>query len=205
MEKNVISVSASAKAKLPPDTVEIRLTANGEAKKYAEAVESADAVADAAVATLKKADFADVRADSVRVSTVRNEKKIIGYRASREFYVEFPYDKKRMSDALDALAEVVCAWSVGFKLKDRSKSDELVAAAVETAKKNAEIIAKAAGVKLGRLADAQYATYGGEGGVHLAKFRAYNAAVDCAGAADDVSPEDVEISESVTCSWEIGG
>ena len=71
MEKNVISVSASAKAKLPPDTVEIRLTAKGEAKKYAEAVECADAVADVAVATFKKAGFDNVRSDTPSGTTKR--------------------------------------------------------------------------------------------------------------------------------------
>ena len=104
MEKNVISVSASAKAKLPPDTVEIRLTAKGEAKKYAEAVECADAVADVAVATFKKAGFDNVRSDSARVYAVRNDKKTVGYRASREFFVEFAFEKERMSAALEALA-----------------------------------------------------------------------------------------------------
>lgn len=204
MEKNVISVSATVKAKLPPDTVEIRLTAKGEAKKYVEAVESADAVADAAVAKLKRAGFDDVRSDSARVSTVRNDKKITGYRASREFYVEFPYDKKRMSDALDALGDVACVWTVGFKLKDRSRSGELIDSAVKTARKNAEIIATAAGVKLGKLADAQYSSHGG-GAMYMAMARMCESDDCINGAADDVSPEDVEISESVNCSWEIGG
>lgn len=204
MEKNVISVSASAKAKLPPDTVEIRLTAKGEAKKYAEAVECADAVADAAVATFKKAGFDNVRSDSARVYAVRNDKKTVGYRASREFFVEFAFEMERMSAALEALGGVACEWNIAFKLKDRSKSDELVAGAVKTARRNAEIIAKAAGVKLGKLANAQYSSYGSEP-VHMAKLRTFAAADTYAGAADDVAPEDVEISESVTCSWEIDG
>ena len=162
MEKNVISVSASAKAKLPPDTVEIRLTAKGEAKKYAEAVECADAVADVAVATFKKAGFDNVRSDSARVYAVRNDKKTVGYRASREFFVEFAFEKERMSAALEALGGVACEWN------------------------------------------AQYSSYGSEP-VHMAKLRTFAAADTYAGAADDVAPEDVEISESVTCSWEIDG
>ena len=109
-----------------------------------------------------------------------------------------------MSAALEALGGVACEWNIAFKLKDRSKSDELVAGAVKTARRNAEIIAKAAGVKLGKLANAQYSSYGSEP-VHMAKLRTFAAADTYAGAADDVAPEDVEISESVTCSWEIDG
>ncbi len=193
-EQRLITVTGSASEKKPADYVEISVSAIGEADGYAKAVSTADALSDGAVSALKAAGIDNVRAAGVNVSIVRDGKKVTGYRASRRFAVEFDYDKTVLAKALDTLAKSKCEWHVSFALHGADMKETLIARAVEEAKQSAEAIANAAGVQLGALVKAEYASSGG--GRMLMRMAAY-------GAANDAEPEELTLSETVTCSWEI--
>ena len=195
-EQKLITVTGTASEKLPANRVEIAVSAVGEADGYAKAVATADALSDGAVSELKAAGIANVRAAGVNVSIMRDGKKITGYRAARKFTVEFEYDKDTLVKALDVLGKSKCEWRVSFSLKNTDMKQKLIARAVTEAKQAAEAIAKAAGVKLGSLAKAEYAS-GGGGHVLM------RAAVYSANASNDAEPEEITLSETVTCAWEI--
>lgn len=196
MENKVIRVSSTVSEKVAVDYVTVTLSAVGEAKKYCEAVDKADAAADGAVKTLNKAGI-EVRAQGVSVSTVRDGKRVVGYRATRKYSAGLEFDKVTLGYALDALAATDCEWSISFSVKNKAEaSKRLVQRAVETSRERAETIAEAAGVKLGKLSSVEYGANDFDGGV--AVMRTY-----AAGGAPNVDPEDITLSETVTCSWEI--
>ncbi len=119
MAEKTITVTKTATEKVAADWVVVSVSAVGESKKYAEAADKADSVADAAVAALKAVGGADVRAHGINVGAIRDGKKTVGYRAVRTFSVEFDYDKKTLAAVLDALAESSCEFGVSFSLKDK--------------------------------------------------------------------------------------
>lgn len=201
MESKVIKITKTVSKKIPADTVSITLRASGEAKTTREASIKADAVADSVTGMLKAAGFDGVRAGRITVNAKRAERKVVGFTAVRTFTVEFGYDGAKLGKAMETLADCACEYSLSFELRDRSAADELVAQAVRGARADAENIAKAAGVKLGALAVAEYCSQDGDGAVPaLLCARSMDG---YAGAANTTQPEDISLSETVVCSWEI--
>ena len=199
MEEKLITVTKTVSDKLPPDTVDISITAVGTAKKYADAVAGAESKSAATVAALKAAGFSEVRLLGVNVSTQRDGGKTVGYRAARALELHFAFDGKLLGEALDALGKSDCEWRVAFSLKDRSKRSELIARAVKSAQAEAGIIAEAAGVKLGGLYKSEYASSDGES----ARPVFMKAAVYSAGDNGSVEPETITLTETVTCGFAI--
>ncbi len=199
MENKGITVTKTVSEKIAADYVKISFSAVGEAKKYGEAVDRADAIADKAVGALKNAGVGNVRMLGVNVSAVRDGKKIVAYRAVRNLSAGLDFDKTTLGSALDALSDSEGEWRISFALKDRSAaSKSLVARAVKSARERAEAIAAAAGVKLGKLDSVENSSSDFDGGspVMLRMARA-----DC--VPNSVDPEDITLSETVTCSWTI--
>ncbi|MCH5160809.1 MAG: SIMPL domain-containing protein [Clostridiales bacterium] len=190
-EQRLITVTGTATEKLPANFVVISVSAVGESGVYEQAVTAAEQLSDGAVAELKSAGV-DVRAAGVSVNVVSEDKKIVGYRAVKKFSAEFIYDKAVLSKALDALSKSKCEWRVSFSLKNADMQEKLITRAVKEAKASAQTIAAAAGVKLGALVKADYASSGG----HMPMRMSLS-------AANVTEPEEITLSETVTCSWEI--
>ncbi len=200
MNEKFITVTKTVSEKFPADTVNISVTAAQFAKKYADAVGEADRAADRTVAALKNAGFTDIRSLGINVSAVRDDGKTTGYRAMRTFALNFPFDKTRLGAAIDALSDGACEWRISFSLGDKSAAETLLARAVERARAEAGVIAKAAGVKLGAMVKADYSSSDGD----IARpmmLRANFAMAD--GAANAAEPELITLSETVTVSFEI--
>ena len=193
--ENIITVSKTVSDKTDADTVEIKLTALGENKKYAAAVSTADEKADKVVALLKNSGFTpELR--GITVSDIRDDKRIVAFRAARVFSVRFDADAETIGRALDVLDGSDCEWHISFSLKnDNPIYDRLLACAVKSAKDSAEVIASASGVKLGRLRSVNYES--GERGYPVAMF------ARAASGMNGADAERITVSQSVTCSWEI--
>lgn len=198
MQEKFITVTKTITEKLPPDTVDISITATCAAKKYADAVNGAEEKAAAATAALKGAGFDGLRALGINVSTQRDDGKTVGYRAARALNVSFAFDGARLGAAIEALGKSGCEWRLSFSLSDKSKRGEMIARAVESAKADAQIIAKVAGVKLVGLVKAEYGS-SDDGGARPMLMRATYSA-DGAGS---VEPETITLNETVTCTWAI--
>lgn len=201
MENNVITVTETANKKVPADTAVVTVTVIGEAKTSRDASEKAARTADGIVAALKVAGLKDIRAEGVNVSARREDKKITGYRAVRNYVSEFGFDTELLGKTMEALADAPCEWRVSFKLKDKKAAEGLIEQAVKSARAHAETIAKAAGVKLGAIKKAEYSANSGD---YSARPMLMRASFDgCNGAADGVEPEMLSLSETVVCSFEI--
>lgn len=196
MEK-IITVTKTVSDKLPPDTAVFSLTTAVTAKKYGDAVRESETRASQLVATLAAAGFDGLRAHGINVSPMRENGKQTGYRAVRSFSLKFAYDGARIAAATEALTSVDCEWRLSFALENPDCKTELINRAVKESKAEAEIIAAAAGEKLGGLCEAEYGS--SDCGCSPVMLRA----AYCADGANNVEPESITLTETVSCGWEI--
>ena len=194
MEERLITVTETASEKFPADYVNITVTACAESKLYGDASDKAEEKALVAVKAVKAAGI-DVRASGINVGTLRDGKKITGYRATRSYTADFDYDSAVLSKCLEAVSSSECEFKVSFSLKDKSAAKKVTERAVVAARDSAQTIASAAGVKLGKLVKVDYASQYGGGRVMYMRASLDNSASS--------EPEDISLSETVTCSFEI--
>ncbi len=196
MQDKVITVSYQEETVVFADTIAIRFSAAGEAKKYAAAVQQATAKTNDALSALAAVGITRVTLVGSSVSATHNGEGLSGYRAVTEYEVKHEYDNDFIEKVTEALESGECEWRIQYSLKNDDYRNGLLEAAVENARKKAKAIARAAGVKLGKLCRADYSSGGMQPRVMMMRASAMN------GAAE-VEPAKITLSESVTCSWEI--
>lgn len=186
-----IKVTQNASGKYTPDTLKITLQPKAESKTYTEAVEELKEK----TAELNKKFSGELAGKGAMVSSVmRNNKKL--FCAHTELTIALPLTDVRAGDMLSAAEQSGVEWISEFTLKDDSYRSELVSRAVTEARASAEVIANAAGVRLGALVSVEYAA------PYSANHRLMRAA--CMDLnADSVEPEQINAVETVTCEWEI--
>ncbi len=194
MERKFITVTKTVTEQVAANRVRITLTAYGEAKKYAAAVESASEAASAATQAFSGMDGVSLKSRGINVTTLRDDKKTVGYRAAHVFAAEFDFSPELFGKATEALSALNVEWRVSFTFKDNGEGKALLKRAVEEAKTDAQNIAAAAGVKFGALIKAEYAATEGARPMML-RAAAYS--------DNAVEPEEITLSETVVCSWEI--
>ena len=195
MEQKCITVTKTVGAQYSANKVNITATVIGEAKRSSAAIELADGKAMALVEAFKPlGDAVKLCAGGINVGATYADRKVVGYRATRTFSASFAYDKETTVKALDALSELSIDWRIAFSFDDDgSARTQLLRRAVTDAKADVLEIAAAAGVKLGGLAKVEYApSYDRPVLLRAASFGENSAA-----------PEQISLSETVVCAWEI--
>lgn len=192
MENKLITVTKTATEQVDANAVRISVTANGEGKRYANALENADAVVCEFSAAMSKVSGIKVTSGGTTVSRMRDGNRTSGYRAAQKLYCEFSYDADLLKNVLDALGECPAEWNVSFIYNDDGLRDKLLTAAVQSASADARLIAAAAGVKIGGLCKVDYSS---DAGRPMLMRAAYGANLP--------EPEQITLSETVTCSFEI--
>lgn len=186
MKDRLITVTATATEKVASDRAKITLLAEA-CGEYGQAAKSALALARGAEEKLCAAG-AEVRIGGIRVSEQRDkEGKLCGYRVCHSVNVSIGLADGALGDALEYLAECGMVWQLSFG-SDDTHGEELIARAVKNARAKAEVLAAAAGVRLGKLVHIDYAESGG--GIMYAR-----AAVQ--------TPEEITLSETVVCGYAI--
>ena len=191
--ENVITVTKTAEKKVAANYAHISVTVYGEAKKYSAAIDAAEVNCNAFTRAFSAVDGVVLSRGAMNVTSVRDEKKIVGYRAAQCFSAEFNLDNAILKKAMDALGELAVEWNISFSFKDSGERAELIKLAVQGAKSDAGVIAAAAGVKIGELAHVEYSS------ASMARPMLMRAA-KCGG---DVAPEQITLDETVVCSWKI--
>ena len=190
MEK-LITVTKTATTTVAANLVRLKITVRGEGKSSGDAIEKCDTLGCSVVDALY--DMIPVGGGSMNVAATRTDKKVTGYRAVRTLSAQFDYNGDLLASALDAISAFDVEWSVSFAASDAAARKELVISAVKAAREDAQAIADAAGVKLAALVKAEYSSDCGIAPVMLRAARIGN----------DLDPEDIALSETVTCSWEV--
>ncbi len=139
-----------------------------------------------------------------------NSKRIFdGYVVSHELKLFFDFDTDQLSKVLKAISTCPAdpTMHVKFTLKDTTAvNEEMLRSATENAKRKAQVLCDAAGVKLGELVDINYSwgeidfysptsMYNDE--YELKRFALMSAPVV------DFTPDDIDVSDSATFVWEI--
>ncbi len=216
--ERIIRVTGTGLLKLRPDLCRITLNLGGTEADYSAALERASgdsaALGEAVTALgfrredLKTLDFAvDAEYESVQDEHGRWKQEFKGYRFRQSLKLEFPVDNVLLGRTLAALAAapVDPEFHLSYGLLDpETAKASLIEAAVKDARRKAEILAGAAGVKLGALLRMDYS---------LAEPRLETAPMAKAmlarsnGAADsfamDIHPEDIRAEDTVTLVWEL--
>ena len=217
-EQRRIRVTGTGLLKLKPDLCRIGLTLNGTEPTYADALNRAsrdsaalgEAISSLGFARedLKTLDFSvDAEYESVQDDKGRWRQEFKGYRFTQALKLEFPVDNALLGRALGALAAapVDPEFHLSYALRDpESAKAALLEAAVTDARRKADILASAAGVKLGKLLQVDYSM--AEPALEtprMAKAMLSRNGMESASFDMDLQPDDIRAQDTVTLLWEM--
>ena len=210
--ENTIKVTGRSKVSAAPDTTRIVFDLNGWKEAYDETLALFNGQFASLQKKLKSCGFTKEDLKTTHYSlSVKNENyrdkdgnyrtKQVGYEFYHTLKIEFSSDGKRLNRILTALSKDGAApdFRIEYTVSDpESVKKKLIAAAVKDAKEKAEVLAEAAGQKLGGVISINYA-YGEDD----MTVRPMERAKLCAnGACDTMSvnftPEDIVIEDTVS-------
>lgn len=207
MAERTIHVTGKGMLRLAPDLIGLTLAASASDADYAQAVQTAEQSAACIAQTIAKTIGPDhIRSAGVRVepryeSVTENgvqTRRRTGYTATHRLKAEFSADPALFADVLKALSDSGASpeLSVEYTLAHAEKARRRAAAlAVRDAKKRAEALAAAAGVKLGSVRTVESGAYGAFPAVRAMAMRAND--------LSELAPEEIEIAEEVTVVFDI--
>ncbi len=213
-----ITVKGVGKASVKPDLVVLSLSletidqvyeiAMNKASEKIEELNKSLAVVGFEKESVKTTDFS-VRTDyeSKRDRNGNYFREFIGYIVRHRLKLTFGFDTNVLAQALGAIGSCVAQpeISIGFTVKDASAvNEELLASAAENAKRKAEVLSAASGVKLGELMSIDY----NWNELDIYSHTKYDIEDDCkcltaAPTSIDIEPDDIDVSDSVTFVWQI--
>ncbi len=222
---NTITIKGVAKATVKPDWVVMSLSVEGAAKMYCEAVDLADDKISKLTHNLELIGLDKKSIKTTRYNVVpqynfindkkgRVKKEFKGYLCSHKVDIEFDFASEMVGKVLGAV-EISFAnpqLDIAFTLKDKEAvSDMLLMEATKNAKRKAEIVCKAADVKLGKLVNVSY----NWNEINVFTRPAFNQGdtfgniyepseiKDIMAPKTDIQPDDISVSDFATFVWEI--
>jgi uncharacterized protein YggE len=214
-----IRTTGSGLIRLQPDTTCITMTLTGLAPDYGEALRRSSADTETLRGVLTGFGFArtDLKTLGFHVSTEYESyqdenntyrERFAGYRFRHVLKVEFDSDNDRLGKVLYALANgsVSPELRISFTVRDQEAAKKtLLAKAVADAREKAELLALAGGVALRDIQTIDYSW----GAISFESAPLFDGVMAksrmAAGASYDlaVEPDEIEVSDTVTVTWEI--
>lgn len=210
-----IKVKGMARAKFPPDSITVALTLEAADRDYQKTLDiaaeklvklqKAAAAAGFEKKELKTSSFnVTDEYEYVQTGTNGNKREFVGYKCRHGLRLEFGMDMERLGKTLAALSECEAdsEFHITFGVKDiDSLKNQLLAQAVRDAAEKAEILAKAAGVKLKEIT----AISCGDFNDNIVSPTTFNQPVAAAlrSVPLDMTAEDVDADVEVCVEWEI--
>lgn len=189
-----IQVTQSASEQLAPDSTVIEIRLHSENESYAAAAKQLHKTTAETLDRLCACGLGDeVKRQSESVSSVQYNGKT-KFEGNGSLRITLAVSDARIEKCIEALEQSGAPWRQSFVLTDTSYRNGLIAKAVQAAHDAAQTIAAAANVHLGTLANVEYAaSFGGGARMLCAMGR----------SGDNATPDTIEVTEAVTCSWEI--
>lgn len=215
MQRTIV-VKGTGKVSLKPDRIELDLRMRAFDKEYRASMEKGALFLSDLRDKLKEAGFDtdDLKTTNFNVERYSEydnktrEYRFVGYYTNHSLRLGFDFDTGLLSRALDAVSNSVSdpETDIRFTVKDKeSPKEELLRSAAADARKKAEILAEASGVKLGKLININYDW--GELNIYsrtVYEDRAFDGEPRLAkSVAMDVVPDDIDLSDTVSFMWEI--
>lgn len=213
-----IRVTGKGQLKVHPDMTRITISLEGLHKEYEKTLKCSSEDTEELKSLLVPFGFerADLKTLSFNVEPEHEEYKekeaykyrLIGYKYRHVMKVEFESDNKRLGKILYALANCPLhpEFRLSYTVKDpEAVKNELLGKAVQDAVAKAEVLAGAAGLKLGDIQNVDYSW----GEIDF-EYRPMKCLIAEPGMAEggryamDIEPDDIEVQDTVTVVWEIG-
>lgn len=151
----------------------------------------------------------DTEYDSYKDKQGNYQRVFSGFKCRHQLKLSFDFDMTRLSQALAAIAKCLAQpeLSIAFTVKDATAVNEaLLREATVNAKRKAELLCEASGVKLGQLLTIDY----NWGELNIYSDTRYDMAEDCMidaapmmAKSIDIEPDDIDVSDTATFVWEI--
>ena len=218
--RKTVRVTGRAQVRLTPDRMRVTATLSGVFPAYADALERSAADTEILRTALAgsgfvKEDLKTVRFDIEPEYEGYNEdgvyrQRLTGYRYTHAVKLEFDFDNARLGEILYVLSvsPLQPEFAVAYTVKDpEAAKNALLTKAVADAKAKAEVLAAAAGVKLGDIISVNYAF--ADSDFEVRPMNRMMAADECAvptaakGIDIGITPDDVTVSDAVTVIWAI--
>lgn len=209
MNKRTITVRGSARVSAAPDWVVISFTINSDHYDYGKcmeqmAVQTESLQKDLAAVGLERDSLKTVHFDiDTHFEKVNDRYVFRGYKAVHRLKVEFVFKKDFLNKVLRALSRTQsqASFSVSFEIKDPEPlRHKAIAEAVKNAKIKAQVLAEAAGVMVGELVHIDYSW----SEIRFQSSLKYEMVTESMPSPGyDFTPQDVNVSESVTVIWAI--
>ena len=218
--RKTVRVTGRAQVKLTPDRMRVTVTLSGAFPAYAEALERSAADTEVLRTALAGPGFAKEDLKTVRFDIEPEyegyqeegvyRQRLKGFRYTHALKLEFDADHVLLGRILSALAAgpLQPEFAVSCTVKDpEAAKNALLAKAVSDAKTKAEVLAAAAGVKLGDIICVNYSFAGADFEVGLMNRAMGSESLPVPMAAKSIdigiTPDDVTVSDSVTVVWAI--
>lgn len=217
MEK-IIRVTGEGEKGVKPDTIEVALNLNGLNKDYSKSLSLVDEKVIALKDALKSIGIKDVKTQNFsvrqkvkRIYTRDNNYKdeFEGFETNHNLKVSFDYDTKKLGEVVNSISATIVEprLNISFVAKNvEGVKVELLKDAVEKAKVDAQVLADAAGVKLGSIVTINHSfsevryDYP-QNSEFMAKACRYGSSVGS--SLDSIEVENIKLSANVTIEWEI--
>ena len=218
-----IRVKGTDSISVRPDTIELRIMAEGVYSDYALAVKkSAEATellrnyieqSGLDPKDLKTVHFnIDTEYESYRDENDNWKKRFVGYQFDHRMYIRFPNDNAMLGKVLYQLSKcpVEVEFSINYTVNDKAAvKNELLAKAVDDSKTKAEVLARVAGVQLCEIKSIDYSW--GELEIYSEPLHYLR---DCSFPGSecdidgsygiDIEADDINLQDTVTIVWSIG-
>lgn len=214
-----ITVNGIGRASVKPDKISITLTLSTLDSDYGKAMQKASQQLESLKKRLSSVGFDpdeikttgfNVRTEYETVFNEVNQRKNVfkGYNCIHNLKIDFDMDTERLAAVLASIAEADAEpeLHIAFTVENSEEIREnLLRAAAENSKKNAEILCDATGVKLGNLISVRYdidnMSFVSSTSYRMDRNCMLSASAD--GCSIDINPENIELSENVEFEWEI--
>lgn len=213
----IIRVTGESRISVHPDTIQLKITAEGISEEYGKAVKKSAIESDLIRNSISRAglDPKDLKTILVNIEPEYEQyqdqqynwkKKFIGYKHSHYMSVRFPNDNTILGRVFDELARcpVKVEFSIQYTVNDsEAAKNALLARAVSDSKEKAVILTEAAGVTLGDIVTIDYSW--GELEIYSQPWNVMKHDVlECAGGSDfNFEASDINLQDTVTVVWEI--
>lgn len=214
-----ITIKGMGKISVKPDLIVISMTLETENKEYDKTMELASEKIEILNNSLENIGFEknSVKTTKFNVRTnyesVKNKdgvykSEFCGYVCNHNLKVEFDFDTKRLAKVISTISKCLAKpeLSISFTVKDPSIINrELLISATENAKQKAESLCEASNVKLGELVSIDY-KWGELNILSDTDYRIESRLMmmsEASLANVEISPDDINLSDSATFVWEI--
>jgi uncharacterized protein len=215
-EKPTLNVTGVARVTVKPDLGVLNISVSEVKPKMGDAIKGLGDKSNYYNELLKKMGFSekDIKTTSFSVSKNRiyknNEYIDSGFVASQNIRLEFVYDQKTLQKIVSEFSksEKAIDFNFDFELSEQLKQkvqSQIIDFAVKDGNEKANEIAKAAGLKLVKISDITYGSFGRDNGMELVEKRhSYAAAAMASGdysQSFNFTPDDLIFRDALTIIW----